>query len=86
MSFLIILRLLLQRRRILKVLGPEHGKRYTSIAAMIVEPAALYLSINLCFLVPFVANSPVQQTFLLILSQVQVGPVFPRRRTLNVVR
>ncbi|KLO16594.1 hypothetical protein SCHPADRAFT_847980 [Schizopora paradoxa] len=67
----IVARLLLFRRRIASVLGPNHGSQYTSVAAMIIESAALFSVFSILFLVPFGLNSSVSQIFLQSMGQVQ---------------
>ena len=69
----IVLRLLVYRHRIAGVLGSSHGSQYTSIAAMIVESAAIYSVFSICFLIPFALNSSISQIFLQALGQVQTS-------------
>jgi hypothetical protein len=71
-TILIVIRLLLFRRRVNKLLGKSHGAQYASLAAMIVESAAMYSSFALLFLIPFALNSTVSQLFIQSLSPVQV--------------
>ncbi len=71
----IALRLLVMRRRHV-VVGAQHGSQYTSIAAMIIESAALYSVFNLCFIVPYIVGHPISGIFLDMLGQVQVCVVF----------
>ncbi|KAJ7163566.1 hypothetical protein C8R43DRAFT_879672 [Mycena crocata] len=75
-TILIVSRLLLHRRRINQVMGWNHGREYTSLAAIIVESTAIYTTFSLLFLVPFALRHPVSQTFLQILSPVQVVSAF----------
>ncbi|KAH9478938.1 hypothetical protein JR316_0009401 [Psilocybe cubensis] len=72
MTIAICARLLVFRRRMVKVLGGRHGSHYTSIAAMLVESAAIYSVFSLCFLVPFALNHPIQNTFIQMLGEVQI--------------
>jgi len=67
----IVSRLLLFRRRIASVLGPSHGSQYTSVAAMIIESAALFSVFSILFLVPFGLNNPIASIFLQTMGQVQ---------------
>ncbi|KAG2090626.1 uncharacterized protein F5147DRAFT_764413 [Suillus discolor] len=71
-TIVIVLRLLTYRHRISKVLGSSYGAQYTSIAAMIVESAALYSTFSVAFLTLFGLNNPISETFLVSLSQVQI--------------
>ncbi|KAJ6631197.1 hypothetical protein B0H10DRAFT_1773766 [Mycena sp. CBHHK59/15] len=68
----IVARLFLYRRRISNAFGIEHGSQYTSIAAMLVESAAIYSAFSILFLVPFGMNSALSQLFLQALSEIQI--------------
>lgn len=72
-TILIVTRLLLYRARISRVMGKAHGAQYASLAAMIVESAAIYSSFSIMFLAPFAVGSPISQLFLQSLSPVQVS-------------
>jgi hypothetical protein len=71
-TLVIVLRLLTYRHRISKVLGSNYGTQYTSIAAMIVESAALYSAFSVVFLTLFLLNNPISATFLQSFTQVQI--------------
>ena len=78
-AVMIVTRLLLERRKIVSALGRQHAQQYVSIAAMIIESAALYSIFSLTFLGLYGANHPVQNIFLQILPQIEVSypsPVF----------
>ena len=75
-TILIVIQLLIYRNRISKVLGKAHGAEYASVAAMIVESAAMYSSFALLFLVPFALNHPLSQIFIQSLPPVQVCITF----------
>jgi hypothetical protein len=72
-TILIVLRLLVCRSRINRVMGKTHGSQYTSLAAMIVESAAIYSTFSLLFLIPFAFKHPLSQLFLQALSPVQAS-------------
>lgn len=72
-TIFIVARLLYFRYRISSSLGPGYGTQYTTIAAMIVESAAVYSISSLLFLVPFIVNHPIQNVFLGMLSPAQVN-------------
>ena len=72
LTIAIVLRLLTFRYRIVSVLGPTYGTQYTSIAAMIIESAALYSAVSVTFLVLFGIGNPVSQVFIQSLNQFQV--------------
>lgn len=72
MTVAIVARLLLFRHRISSALGPGHGTQYTSIAAMVVESAAIYSSFSIVFLILFAINNPVSTVFLQSLGEIQV--------------
>src|SRR2546421_9385621 len=52
-TLLIVLRLMVYRHRIVRAMGKAQGSQYTSLAAMIVESAAIYSTFALLFLIPF---------------------------------
>ncbi|KAJ7697027.1 hypothetical protein B0H17DRAFT_1052646, partial [Mycena rosella] len=56
----IVLRLWLVRRRARTVLGNQHARQYTSIAAMLIESAALYAVWSTVFLASYVRQSPLE--------------------------
>ena len=72
LTIAIVLRLLTFRYRIVSALGPKYGTQYTSIAAMIIESAALYSAVSITFLVLFGIGNPVSQVFIQSLNQFQV--------------
>lgn len=71
-TIVIVLRLLTYRHRISKVLGSGYGTQYTSIAAMIVESAALYSAFSLALLILFLSNNPFSAAFIELLPQIQI--------------
>jgi hypothetical protein len=73
MTVAICARLLFYRRRISSVFGPNHGTQYTSVAAMVVESAALYSAFALLFLIPFALNDPLQNAFIQLMGEIQVS-------------
>jgi len=72
MTIAICARLLFYRRRITRVLGPNHGTQYTSVAAMIVESSFIYSAFSLLFLIPFALNNPIQNAFIQLMGEIQV--------------
>lgn len=73
LTILIIARLLTYRRRINAVMGSEHGRDYTSLAALIVESAVLYSVFALAFLITYAINNPINQVFIGLVTPVQVS-------------
>lgn len=73
LTIAIVLRLLTFRYHIVSALGPKYGTQYTSIAAMIIESAALYSTVSITFLVLFGIGNAVSQVFIQSLNQFQVG-------------
>ncbi|KAG2068827.1 hypothetical protein BDR04DRAFT_1056343 [Suillus decipiens] len=71
-TIVIVLRLLTYRYRISRALGSSYGTQYTSIAAMIIESAALYSAFSVAFLTLFNLNNPISETFIEALTQVQI--------------
>ena len=69
---LIALRILLHWKGVVRVLGPSHGRPYLSIVSVVVESAVLYAAASVCFLVAFLAESPIQDVLLPILGEIQV--------------
>lgn len=69
---MIAARLWLYRYKITSVLGSSHGSHYIGVAAMVVESAAIYSTFALLFIIPFGVGNPIANTFLQVLSQVQV--------------
>jgi len=51
LTLLIVGRLLHARKKLVAVLGKQHARLYTSIAAMVVESAALYSGLSLLFII-----------------------------------
>ena len=68
----IVARLFLFRWRISSLLGKKYGSHYTSVAAMLVESACLHSGFAVLFLIPYSLNSSLANTFIRVLSQVQV--------------
>ncbi|KAI0352273.1 hypothetical protein OH77DRAFT_1428820 [Trametes cingulata] len=64
LTALIIARLLMYRRTHLAHLPPEHAQQYLSLAALIVESAALYSVFAIAFLVSYAMNAPINQIWL----------------------
>ncbi|PPQ64041.1 hypothetical protein CVT24_008854 [Panaeolus cyanescens] len=71
LTLMIVIRLFLHRRRIVKAIGQRHGIQYTSIIAILVESAFILDVIVLLFIIPFAVGSPLANTFLSTLVQVQ---------------
>lgn len=71
-TLMIAARLWLYRYKITSVLGSSHGSHYLGVAAMVVESAAIYSTFALLFIIPFGVGNPIANTFLQVLSQVQV--------------
>ncbi|TDL20998.1 hypothetical protein BD410DRAFT_695577, partial [Rickenella mellea] len=69
-TLLIVLRLLMWRSKVIGVLGPQHSKTYTSIAAMMIESAALFSVAGLIFIICFARQSHVQNLILPVLGQI----------------
>ncbi|KAI0696730.1 hypothetical protein BC835DRAFT_1414123 [Cytidiella melzeri] len=72
LTICIALRLLIFRKHVVSVLGDSHGFQYTSIAAMVVESAAMFSIFSVLFLVPFTLNHPLNEVFFQAPSGVQI--------------
>ncbi|KAM6495474.1 hypothetical protein JOM56_008180 [Amanita muscaria] len=70
-TVLIVLRLALHRRSMRESLPPEHAKHYLSVAAIVVESAALYSVFALAFIISYALNNPINQFFLTMSSSCQ---------------
>ncbi|KAF7305433.1 hypothetical protein HMN09_00795900 [Mycena chlorophos] len=67
----IILRIWAAGRRIQAAMGQEHGQRFVSIAAMLIESAALYAIWSLVFLICYARGTPLANILLSGLGQIQ---------------
>jgi len=67
----ITLKIFFLRKRIGRSLGSQGSDRYTSIAAMMIESAALYGVWSLVFIICYARNTPFQNILLPPLGQVQ---------------
>ncbi|OJT08330.1 hypothetical protein TRAPUB_782 [Trametes pubescens] len=64
LTALIIARLLAYRRTHLAHLPAAHAQQYLSLAALIIESAALYSAFAIAFLVSYAMNAPINQIWL----------------------
>ncbi|KAI0077983.1 hypothetical protein K474DRAFT_988399 [Panus rudis PR-1116 ss-1] len=71
LTALIVARLLWHRRELVKVLPPKYANHYSSLAAIVIESAALYSTFAILFLVTYAVNNPTNQVFLGIASACQ---------------
>lgn len=76
LSLAIALRLIMMRRALARTIGPEHGKVYTSIAAMIVESSALYSVTGMIYLICFARGSNIQNLLLSPIDQLVVSQIY----------
>ncbi len=67
-------RLMKMRRAVIKNLGRDHAKLYTSVIAMIVESGAIYAVVGLACIIVFLSQSNVLNLVEPILAQVLVCP------------
>lgn len=72
LTILIMVRLIMYRRTILATLPEEHAKHYVSLAAIMVESAALYSVLAFIFIITYAINNPLNQIFLAAASSAQV--------------
>jgi hypothetical protein len=86
LTLLIASRLLWMSSRIKRELGENHAKKYTSIAAMLVECALPYSAVGLAFIVSYVVNHPIQEPLIAALSQLVVGIVLKQNQVQNAHR
>ena len=70
---LITIRLILHRQSVItNALPPEHTVHHLSVATIVIESAALYSAVGLCFLVSYAINNPLNQIFMALASSCQV--------------
>ncbi|KAG9313712.1 hypothetical protein JVU11DRAFT_6062 [Chiua virens] len=78
-------RLLFYRRYVVKHLGRGHGQHYVSIAAVIVESAAIYTSFLVVVIVAYAIGSPATNLLQQVIEQVQRGEGWSQSSTTQVV-
>jgi len=71
LTILITIRLLMYRRIVTVSLSADHAKHYLSLAAILVESAALYSVLAIMFIVTYAINNPLNQIFLGVASAAQ---------------
>lgn len=71
LTILITIRLLLHRRTVTASLSDDHAKQYLSLAAIMIESAALYSVFALIFIITYAINNPLNQIFLGVASSAQ---------------
>jgi hypothetical protein len=72
LTLLIAGRLLWISKRIKRSLGYHHAKKYTSVAAMLIECALPYSVTGLFFIICYIIDSPLEEPLISILSQLVV--------------
>ncbi|KAI5836132.1 hypothetical protein K523DRAFT_323529 [Schizophyllum commune Tattone D] len=70
LTLLIVGRLLSLSNQVTRMLGSQHARTYTSVAALLVESAAPYAVANLIFIVTYGIGSPGANVVLPVLSQI----------------
>lgn len=76
LTMMIVGRILWVKRSIRQALGDQHTRTYTSIAAMLIESAAMYSATALVYIICYALNSPAQELFLALLGEFQcISPV-----------
>lgn len=83
-TVIIIVRLLLARRQIQQVMGSQHGKEYTGVAAMLVESAAPPALVSIVLIALYARNITAQVLFYPLLPQVQA--IAPQLIFIRVMR
>jgi uncharacterized iron-regulated membrane protein len=73
LTLLIAGRLLWMSGRVNRTLGKHHGKKYTSIAAMLVECALPYSAVGLAFIVSYAVGHPLEEPLVASFSQLVVS-------------
>ena len=85
LTILITIRLFMYRRTVLATLPAEHAKQYVSLAAIMVESAALYSILALMFIVTYAIDNPLNQAFLGAASAAQVCICAPPNTYLSLI-
>ncbi|EJC99615.1 uncharacterized protein FOMMEDRAFT_112684 [Fomitiporia mediterranea MF3/22] len=70
-TILVVARLVAVRNQVRETLGAEHAETYVSIAAMVVESAAMYSALGVIYIVAFSVHSNVSNLVFLSISHVQ---------------
>ncbi|KAL1679934.1 hypothetical protein EV122DRAFT_263237 [Schizophyllum commune] len=70
LTLLIVGRLLSLSNQVTRMLGSQHARTYTSVAALLVESAAPYAVANLIFIITYGIGSPGSNVVLPVLSQI----------------
>jgi hypothetical protein len=76
LTLLIIGRLVSYRRTLIQSLPAESANHYISLAAVIIESAALYSVFAILFLITYAVNNPTNQVWLAVASACQVRVPF----------
>lgn len=71
-TILITIKLMTGRQLLKRLLGNDHGTPYVSIAAMVIESAAIYSIIGVFFIGFLVANHPAQDVLNPMVGQAMV--------------
>jgi hypothetical protein len=72
-TILIVGRIFWARKRLRALLGPNYGKTYTGIAAMLIESAAPYALVSFVLIVLYGIGNIANVLFVPVYCQVQVG-------------
>ncbi|PBK62186.1 hypothetical protein ARMSODRAFT_920603 [Armillaria solidipes] len=83
-TLMIVARVLLMRRRIQVTLGPEYGRAYTGIAAMLIECALPYALISFVFIILYGLGSTASNLFVPLMIMVEA--ITPQLIIIRVVR
>ncbi|KAK0438634.1 hypothetical protein EV421DRAFT_1738388 [Armillaria borealis] len=83
-TLMIVARVLLMHRRIQVTLGPEYGRAYTGIAAMLIECALPYALISFVFIILYGLGSTASNLFVPLMIMVEA--MTPQLIIIRVVR
>lgn len=72
LTFMMVIRLVLYRKRITSLVGSRYASHYTSIASILIESASIMDVMLILVLIPLVMHSPLVTIPLLIMPQIQV--------------
>ncbi len=72
-TFMMVIRLLLMRKRIRASLGPQHGRLYTGLAALMIESALPHTVISILLIGLYCSNNVAYILFVPLLTMVEVS-------------
>ncbi len=72
-TFMMVVRLLLIRKRIRASLGSQYGRLYTGLAALMIESALPHTVVSILFIVLYSSNNTAYLLFVPLLTMIEVS-------------